>query len=347
MTLGFWLISAALISLACAILLIPLWRGNRRPLKLSVVLALFIPVLTVGLYLMVGTPAALSPARVADDQPVVELDDAIAALQQRLQQQPDNLDGWLLLGRSYRTLQRYAEAEQAFRAALALDEENPVVQVELAEAMTFAAGQPRFSDPAIALLERAVASDPELQKGIWLLGIAAAQNGQDRQAIAHWQRLMTLLEPGSSVAATVSEQIGIARQRLANPGGQAPATNLPGLSLRITLSDQMVQNAAAGSVPGVTALFVILRATGTQGMPLAARRIAGPQFPLELRITDRDLLQPGSSLAELQRLAVSARLSFAGTPAASAGDLQSETITLDGLPGSAVELELNQVVALP
>ena len=137
-----------------------------------------------------------------------------------MRENPADLEGWMLLGRSYKSLQRYPEARMALAKARELAPNDPLVAVELAEAMIFTSGPEEIGGPIREILEEAVAAEPQLQKGLWLLGIVAVEAGQDQKAIEYWERLMPLLDPASAVYASVQQQLDMARGRLGS--GEAP-----------------------------------------------------------------------------------------------------------------------------
>ncbi|MEJ2534724.1 MAG: tetratricopeptide repeat protein, partial [Gammaproteobacteria bacterium] len=143
-----------------------------------------------------------------------QLEDALAALEQRLQSQPADLEGWLLLARTYKTMQQHETALAALRQAQSLDPDNPLVRVELAESLIFPSGGAPASDEVRQLLQSAVEAEPELQKGLWLLGVIAAQDGNDPVAIDYWQQLLVKLDPQGGVAQAVQREVDAARERL-------------------------------------------------------------------------------------------------------------------------------------
>ena len=214
-TSAFWLLAVAIPVLTALVLFQPLLRRGGPLLGLGLALLLLLPMTTLLLYQGVGTPAGVAvtetPPSVADDADINQL---LMQLEARMAAEPDDVEGWLLLGRSYRSLQRFSESRTAFEQARRLAPEDPAVAVELAEAMIFTSppGQP---DPAVnELLEEALARAPDMQKALWLAGMMAAQRGDDARAVALWERLMKLLEPGSGVANSVAEQLNAARARL-------------------------------------------------------------------------------------------------------------------------------------
>ena len=239
-------------------------------------------------------------------------DQLITDLEQRLSENPDDLEGWILLGRSYKTLQRYDDARSALEQASRVAPGNPLVTVELAEAMIFMSDSADIGGEIRGMLEEAVAVDPELQKGLWLLGIAAAQAGDDAAAIGYWQRLMPQLEPGSGVAQSVQQQLDLARSRL----DPESATAWPGIETTVSAEE-------VGAIPADAVLFVIARDPASPRPPLGARRVPNPQFPVTVTMTDADAMmgqRPLSGVAEIELLA---RLSLTGDPIASPGDPQS------------------------
>jgi cytochrome c-type biogenesis protein CcmH len=114
--------------------------------------------------------------------------------------------------------------------------DQPLVQVELVEARLFVSGDPRITPEMVATLEQAVSAEPTLQKGLWLLGIAAAQQGDDVRALEWWEKLRAQIEPGSQIEQSVLEQMDQARVRLGKtsqpavtpPMAAAPVTTAGG-----------------------------------------------------------------------------------------------------------------------
>jgi cytochrome c-type biogenesis protein CcmH len=318
-----------------------LGRGSSmKATGLLVVIA--IAALTAVLYRGVGTPAALDASATAArganpamaDQGLGELTEN---LRQRLEQDPGQIDGWVLLGRSYKSMQRFPEAVEALEKAAALEPDNPLVMVELVEAQLFASGSPHLDDSMVASLQRAIELDPGQQKALWLLGLDSAQRGDDLAAIGFWERLLEHLDPAATVTASVQEQLTAARQRAGFPDvapmpeESAPAA-VEGLRLRIDHDGQ----APAGSV-----LFIIARTPGAAaGPPLAVRRLPQPSFPLETVLDDsHSMMGGGAALSAQAEVQVSARLSLTGRPQAGPGDWQSEPVVV--APNGAEPLTIN------
>lgn len=363
----FWAIALGLLLVAALLTVWPLMSGGARARGVAVALVLAIPVGAAWLYQGVGTPAALDPAaREPLDAADLDMGELTDRLRERLSETPEDLEGWVLLGRTYKTVQRYDEAVAALETANRLVPDHPIVLVELVEARLFASGDPRMTPEMVALLEQAIAAQPDIQKGYWLLGIAAAQRGDDRAAIGWWEQLLKQVEPGSGVAQAVTGQIAEARMRLGEApadsgvqaqGGPGAEPDVPPVTEPVTEPDPAdagftwevevtLPDAARetlGEFPAGATLFVIARPAGTAGgPPLGVRRIERPEFPVSVILSDADSMLPQRPISSAEAVALQARLSLSGQPIASAGDWQSAPA-----PANVTEptrLQLDQIV---
>ena len=177
------------------------------PWRTLSLLAIALPLAAAALYAMVGNPGALVPrsptqAKAASAGPDVQR--MVAALSARLQKDPSDLAGWAMLGRSYRTLGRWSEAEQAFEragTALAQDAQSLAIFSEVAARNR---GGRMAGKPAV-LARQALDVDPENAQALWLFGKAFAEGGNEAEALAAWERLMTQLPPASDNARMVRQ----------------------------------------------------------------------------------------------------------------------------------------------
>jgi len=377
--MNFWIYAIALLTVSAAIISWPLVTGSARDKIIALFIFLMVPLAGILMYQSIGTPEAInlqavkpvqqsSQQQAAHSEQQGQMDELVASLQQRMAQNPDDPDGWLILGRSLKSMQRYAEAETALKNANRLLPDNAMVMVELAEASLFASGSTQISPEGRQLIESALVIDPQLQKGLWLMGMVSAQDGDEATAITYWQRLLSMLDPASSSASSVTQQIQMAQVRM---GQASPAT----MVARSTVTDPVTEKtvvteavvaepvaappAAAGfnipvtvsiaddvaaSAPGSGVLFVFIHPAGGAGMPLAVKRLAPRGFPMTLNFTDADLLQPGNSLQNFEQLDISARISASGTVMTGSGDIQAKRVTLDTKAVTTIALNLDQRV---
>jgi cytochrome c-type biogenesis protein CcmH len=375
--MNFWIYAIALLAVSAAVVSWPLFTGAAKEKITGLFVLLILPLAGILMYQAIGTPEAINmpsamvAQRSAQQSPAHseqqgQMEELVASLQQRMNENPDDPEGWLILGRSLKTMQRYADAEVALGNANRLVPGNPAIMIELAETMLFTSGQPEVSDEARQLIEAALAIDPNQQKGLWIMGMASAQEGDDTQAIAYWQKLLGLLEPASGPHQAVTEQIEMAQTRMGQapvaaptavvepaveePVAAAPAMSKPaetspmvaeGFGIPVTVS---IGDGMSASIPSSAALFIFVHPKGAAGMPLAVKRLAPRGFPMTLNFTDADLLRPGGSLQDFEELDISARISMAGIANGASGDIQANRVTVDTKNVSAIALNLDQRV---
>jgi len=181
-----------------------------------------IPVGVIALYFLIGNPNALSPSPASPElaspstpQGAPMNNQQIAAnvekLAKRLEQNPNDAQGWLMLARSYTLMERFADAASAYEHATALNANDATIWADYAEASAMANGQRLAGKPTEAI-NRALQIDPKNQKALDLAGSAAYQAGDYKKAIDYWQKLLNQLPAGSEELRTVSDQIAKAKQ---------------------------------------------------------------------------------------------------------------------------------------
>jgi len=181
-----------------------------------------IPIGVIALYFVVGNPKGLSPSlptmemtAPATQQSGPMSDQQIAAnvdkLAKRLEQNPNDAQGWLMLARSYTSMERFADAAKAYERATALNGNDAGIWADYAEALAMSSGQRLAGKPTDAI-NRALQIDPKNEKALDLAGSAAYQAGDYKKAIEYWQKLLTGLPAGSAELKTISEQIAKAKQ---------------------------------------------------------------------------------------------------------------------------------------
>lgn len=181
-------------------------------------LALGLPVLAVILYLQIGSPNVATQAQssaqpAAGDFTQQRIEANVAALAQRLEQNPNDLQGWKMLGRAYLTLERYSEASSAYGKATELKQDDAELWVDYAIAVAMAQGQ-RLQGRPVELIERALQVDPANTKALELAGNAAFESRDYQRAIGYWERVLKGLPPNSEASASIEKKINEARTRV-------------------------------------------------------------------------------------------------------------------------------------
>ena len=308
--------------------------------------ALAVPLLAGALYVLLGAPLALEKVgqnpHDAAPQPIEKM---VESLAQRLQQRPDDIEGWHMLARSYNALERHREASNAYAHLLTKTPNDADLLADYADTLAMVMNRSLQGEPE-KLIKRALAIDPGHFKALALAGSAAFERRDYAVALAHWQKLMDLAPADSDVARSTPASMSEARAML---GTSAQAAIKPPTA-------QMPQTAAVGEhrLEGVVELDPALRGQvkDTDTVFIFARASSGPRFPLAvLRKQVRDLpasfvlddsmaMMPGTKLSDHATVVVGARISSTGSATPSPGEPQAQ---VDAVPRGAKKLRLRIV----
>jgi cytochrome c-type biogenesis protein CcmH len=354
-------------------------------------LALFVGVLAAVGYWQTGSPSLLrqrapvataagvgepGPTAAGASQPsgLQQIEAMVGKLAERMKERPDDAEGWTMLGRSYAVLRRFDEAIPAYARAAELQPTNAEILADYADAVA-ATRQTANNPKSIGLLERALKADPRHPKSLALAGSAAYDRGEYAVAIAHWQKILDQLPPGSELAPRVQAMIGEARGLLAGAGAatsvaraasapptvaasppSAPSSAGVGATERRANAATAAGTSVSGTVtldPKIAAqaapddaVFVFARAAGGSRMPLAVQRARVKDLPLTFRLDDSMAMAPGMTLSSAAQLTVGARVSKSGSAIAQPGDLGGEASGI--APGASnVAIRIDSVVGRP
>ena len=321
MLIIFVLIAVGLTACAALIVLRPLQQGADSRTALALGLAL--PACVLLLYLLVSNHDwSNPPVRAAAPQSAGGMPDInamIAQLEARLAAEPDDLDGWLMLGRTYVQLGRPADSLRAYRRALAL---APVNEARLgaAEAQIML-DRNTLNGEAGQLIETVLAEEPDNMKALFYGGLVALARQDAGQVRARWEKLLQL-SPPAEIRSVIESQL---RQLEPRESGAAAA----GVQVSVTVDPNIAERIDPSAV-----LYLVARDPQRPGPPVAVIRRNAAELPATLTITDGDAMLPGASLSALRQIRLIARVANRGNPVAEAGDLFGE-LTLEQAQFSA------------
>jgi cytochrome c-type biogenesis protein CcmH len=319
-------------SIAVAFAISALWQNSRR---LALALALGLPLAAAGLYYLKGNISALNPQNVAAPKTI---DDLIVQLKEKLAADPDNAEGWVLLGRSYMAQEKFDLARDAYAKATALRPDDSDMSVEYAEALMRASADHRFPSIAVAMLESAVAKNPQNQRALFFLGVNQMQSNQPAQAAETWEKLLPLLTPDT--AAALRKQIDAARSAAKLPPlPEVAADNGPTLAITVKIEPTLANLASPGDT-----LYVFARSPDGKGPPLAVKRVVLDKLPVDVTLSDADSPMPAGKLSSEKTVQVMARLSKSGNAQASSGDVEADPATVTLSDAKPITLMLDRAV---
>lgn len=314
---------------------------------LITLLCLTIPLGSIALYLITGTPEALTSTTQQAGQITDEnVNEMLANVEKRLAENPDDAQGWAILARSYLALGEYDKSIKANQTLLELSGGDANVLAQMADAAALKAGG-NLAGQATEYVQQALNIDPNQPQALWLAGLAAAQLGQVEKAREHWNRLLPLLEGSPEQQQELQQIIQQTKEQESqlaiNPAAskQTSGEAKTGLRIRIELDISM-----AHLVNGNETVFVFARAKNGPPAPLAVKPLKVSDLPAEIQLSDADAMMPQFKLSLFEEVVVSARIAKSGNPIAQSGDIQSALIETNNNNQTLIQLTISQLVKL-
>lgn len=301
------------------------------------ILLVLLPMLSLLLYVSLGDINALSKVELQQTQ--VKAAENMAGmmdkLRQRLQQQPDDVEGWIMLGRSYGFLQQYQDAADAFARADKLKPDDVEIMLQYANNLAMASGGSMKGEPE-QLIARVIEKAPDNANALWLAGMAMAEAGDFAKAKQYWQKLLQLLPPDAEGLSQVQQMLAAVDQELEKQRSAGPAIEI---KVKVTIDPALKAN-----LQPQDAVFIYAQAVNGPKMPLAIVRKQGSDLPTEVVLNDQMAMQGGSRLGEQQQLRIVARVSKSGQAMTQPGDLLGSVELAQPFAGATANVLINQEV---
>ena len=336
-------------------------KQQSRSNKLFVLIAVIMIPSSFMLYQHMGNPDAINYIKKAqipnqnnqatsqNQASNLSMEDAIKQLEERLLQDPNDIDGQMLFARSQFSLKAFDKAIKAYRIANELAPNEPVILTELAEAIALFNNNRSFLGEPEELLRQAVEIDSTNLKALWLYGMIFYEKKEFEKTNELWTNLYDLMD-NENAKGQLLEQLADVRSEL---GIETPITNpnVQGEQIAGPMQLNVKINYDNDSLPPqkIKRATLYLYAKAATGMPMPIAVIQKPlevitnAFPMKLTLSDLNNLQPTRKLSDFDSIVIGARISYTGNATAQAGDLQSTEIKID-LPYSGfVELSINKV----
>lgn len=316
---------------------------------IAIALGVMLPVLAVLLYFQLGTPGALQteqhaavpPGHAGGQLDPKQIEMMVTGLATRLEQNPEDAEGWVMLARSYTALGRYSDASRAYAKVTALVPDNAQLWADYADILAMASGKSLRGKP-MELINKALQVDPNNHKALALAGSAEFEAKNYPKAVDYWERLQKLLPSDSQGVRAVAASIAEAR---ALGSGASPAeANAAAARAAAVAGGEPAAGGGKGVVAGVVslnpelaakvaptdALFIFARAVEGPKMPVAIMRLQAKDLPASFTLNDSMAMSPAMKLSNFREVVVGARISKSGNATPQAGDLQgaSPTVTV-------------------
>lgn len=330
-------------------------------IAISIFISLTLPLAAVSLYLAVGETRGLLPqAQLAsatkmnqgnngeNSQGHENFSAALESLISRLSTNPNDIEGWVMLGRTYSSMERYTEASNTYAKIVELVPDNPQILSEYARALAMK-NQGTLAGKPTELLYQALKIDPQFPPALALAGHAEFEQEHYAQASAHWEKLLASIPSDAPMAKSIRDSIAEAKLLASNGTGKlpehtvaasepvetnlqpvkndtdAPSTTSTSVSGRVAIKPELASKAASSDT-----LFIYARAKSGPKMPLAILRLKVSDLPATFTLTDDMAMTPTMKMSSFPEVVIEARISKSGQAVPASGDLQgfSEPVKL-------------------
>jgi cytochrome c-type biogenesis protein CcmH len=290
-------------------------RGGRRT---ALLVGVTVPLAALAVYFAVGTPAAVGERPGHGTVSAGQIEAMVERLAARLRENPDDADGWKMLGRSYAVLGRFGEAVDAYSKAALRAPRDAQLLADFADALAMARGRSLQGEPEKLVL-RALEIEPRNLKALALAGTAAFDRQAFAAAAGYWQRMLPLVPPDSEDAQVIRDNVAQATQLA---GGKPPlplaaAPQAAGLRGTVRIAPTL-----QGKFGPEDTVFIYARAAQGPPMPLAVQRVKARELPVSFALDDAMAMAPGMTISAHARVVVTARVSKSGGATPQPGDLQ-------------------------
>jgi len=339
--------------------------SKNKPLT-SVLLALAIPVVAAGIYYQLGDFAAATGTRVAQtvipagqNRPQMTIEEAIAKLEQRLVQEPNNPDGWFMLAKTYMAVKQFHKAEQAYKKVLDIDASNqqpedPELLLRYADAVAMNEGG-SLTGKAKPIVDKVIKLIPNNPTVLWMAGTAENQQGNYAKALTYWYKLYPIISQDAGAQSQLASLIEKAESKLSAdeiaqlkkmaPAQKAAPASLPSTNAAVAEIIVRVEldPALKDKVKPTDTLFIFAKAMQGPPMPLAAVKKTVAALPLTVSLNDAMAMMPQMKLSSFEQVKISAVISKSGQPGAQPGDLFVEISPVNVKAQEKIKLIISQV----
>ena len=296
----------------------PAAKTEKPAIWTAVVLAVALPLGSMGLYMWVGQPEALNPLALKTPDQVDPKDLAKMAqtLAEKLKDKPDNLQGWVMLGRTYRTLENFDAALKAYDSALKLsaDDDLKLERIEIIAMQR----QGQFEGEPWNVIREILQRDPQHFGALLTAGSASYAEGKFADALKYWEQARKPLDANNPDLEGLESAIATVRERLGMPPTKATPAATSGLNVtgQVNLSASLKSKASPNDV-----VFIYATPANGDRMPLAIFKTTVSQLPFNFTLDDSTAMAPDRKLSAAGEVMVKVRVTKSGNAMPQSGDL--------------------------
>jgi len=328
---------------------------------LIVILVIALPLASSSIYLKLGNPDLLDPeAKLAAVQKTTKkaknmsMTEVVEVIKKRLTENPEDAEGWYILGRTFMSMQKYPEAQTAYKRAYELVGDEPNIMLSLADSIAMTKKGKMTGEPE-RLVRKALDIEPNNEIALWLAGLAAEQSNRIPEAYGLWSKLLPLLSENpqsyNEIKTMLSEfkdtfpdlpPLPFAQDKTELASQSASTQQAAMMQVKLSIS---IDPTIREQLSGKEQVFVYAKAVTGPPMPLAARKFKVSDLPVKVTLSDADAMMPQLKLSSVSAFTVGARVSMSGNPIPRKGDFYMEVSPLDKTTiDKEIVLTINKVV---
>ena len=296
----------------------PAAKTEKPAIWTAVVLAVALPLGSMGMYMWVGQPEALNPLalKTPDQVDPKDLTKMAQTLAEKLQDKPDNLQGWVMLGRTYRTLENFDAALRAYDSALKLSEDDDL-KLERIEVIAMQR-QGQFEGEPWNVIREVLQRDPQHFGALLTAGSASYAEGKFADALKYWEQARKPLDANNPDLQGLESAIATVREKLGMPPTKVTPAATSGLNVtgQVSLSASLKSKASPNDV-----VFIYATPANGDRMPLAIFKTTVSQLPFNFTLDDSTAMAPDRKLSAAGEVMVKVRVTKSGNAMPQSGDL--------------------------
>lgn len=333
----------------------PTHNVYQRSIRSAVLLTIVLPIFAIGTYLLLGEieliDSKLDTGQEQSQSELHSIDEMVARLNLRLQEQDGSSEDWLMLARSNLVLERYDDAVHAYRRAYELLGDDPQLLSDYAEAMILANNT--YTEESMSLINLALKKDPDTPKALWLAGNYTLRSGETVQALEYFERLLNLLPPGSNEVNELKNTIEQIKQGsdldvidsmiTSSESDESilieSANNTTGIDVFVSLDPALLEKISPDDT-----VFIFARATQGPRMPLAIVRKQASELPVKVTLDDSTAMSLATKLSKFNQVIIGARISKSGDAMPRSGDMQGSSTVVNVREITGVKITINEIL---
>ncbi len=330
---------------------------NRSNKILPIIVLLVLPVLAIFSYLklnngLISLDPEFESKMVSQQGQIPDIGKAIAELEGKLKQDSNNLDGWIMLGRSYVVSKRFEDAVKAYAKANELSNgANPDVLISYGEAKGLAAGN-SFDESAMTLFRKALKISPNNERGLWYAGLASYQLQNYKASVEYLEKLLQQVPSDQAdVRIALVKYLNDAKQKAGieivddstSSNKSSPAMQVNDNQSKIIVNVKLGDEFHKKYVNSDT-LFIYARAINGSKMPLALVKMTAGDLPTTVTLDDSVSMMPSMTLSSMEQVEVIARISKSGQAIMQSGDIFGSVQSVKTDQSKTVDVVISELV---